>query len=82
MKLKHLSLRLQVSDTLVVSGCEGGKVKVWDIEQASLLKVIFAAEREDSHFEVGVGDNRFEDGRIGPFDKFRCCVDSSKWGNV
>ena len=31
--------RLQVSDTLVVSGCEGGKVKVWDIEQTSLLKV-------------------------------------------
>jgi len=29
---------VHVSDTLVVSGCEGGKVKVWDIEQASLLK--------------------------------------------
>ena len=36
---KYFSLLFQVSDTLVVSGCEGGKVKVWDIEQACLLKV-------------------------------------------
>ena len=36
---KYFSLLFQVSDTLVVSGCEGGKVKVWDIERACLLKV-------------------------------------------
>lgn len=35
----YFSLLFQVSDTLVVSGCEGGKVKVWDIERACLLKV-------------------------------------------
>ena len=36
---KYFFLLFQVSDTLVVSGCEGGKVKVWDIERACLLKV-------------------------------------------
>ena len=37
---RHFFYQLfQVSDTLVVSGCEGGKVKVWDIELASLVKV-------------------------------------------
>ena len=36
---KYFSLLFQVSDLLVVSGCEGGKVKVWDIERACLLKV-------------------------------------------
>lgn len=35
---RHVVHTVQVSDTIVVSGCEGGKVKVWDIEQASLLK--------------------------------------------
>lgn len=37
--MSYFSLLFQVSDTLVVSGCEGGKVKVWDIERACLLKV-------------------------------------------
>ena len=38
-QFKYFSLLFQVSDTLVVSGCDGGKVKVWDIERACLLKV-------------------------------------------
>ena len=32
-------LSVDVSDDLVVSGCEGWKVKVWDIESATLVKV-------------------------------------------
>lgn len=35
---RHVVQTVHVSDTLVVSGCEGGKVKVWDIEQTTLLK--------------------------------------------
>ena len=36
---RHVVLSVDVSDKLVVSGCEGWKVKVWDIESATLVKV-------------------------------------------
>jgi WD40 repeat protein len=36
---RHVVLSVDVSDVLVVSGCEGWKVKVWDIESATLVKV-------------------------------------------
>ena len=35
----HVVLSVDVSDDLVISGCEGCKVKVWDIESATLVKV-------------------------------------------
>ncbi|EDO29886.1 predicted protein, partial [Nematostella vectensis] len=35
---RHVVQTVSVSDALVISGCEGGKVKVWDIESATLQK--------------------------------------------
>lgn len=57
---RHVVQTVHVSDALVVSGCEGGKVKVWDIEQASLLKsldghhgAITSVKSDDYHIVTG-----------------------------
>jgi WD40 repeat protein len=42
---RHVVLSVDVSDNLVVSGCEGWKVKVWDIESATLIKVRSKCEK-------------------------------------
>ncbi|KAK3717318.1 hypothetical protein QZH41_011558, partial [Actinostola sp. cb2023] len=60
---RHVVLDVQVSDTVLVSGCEGGKVKVWDIESAALLKsldghhgAITCLKFDDCHIITGSMD--------------------------
>ena len=67
-QFKYSSLLFQVSDTLVVSGCEGGKVKVWDIERACLLKVrAFFKTFSNSYSFIHLGLHASRPPSLSPF---------------